>query len=310
MLKGKDMLSIHDLSVDEVQEILALAKELKAKQKAGVPHEILKGKTLGMIFEKSSTRTRVSFETGMYQLGGQALFLSNRDLQLGRGEPIRDTARVLSRYLDGIMIRTFGHDRVEELAKWADIPVINALTDLLHPCQVLTDLLTIEEYKGKNLKGLKMAYVGDGNNMTNSFLYGCAKVGMTFVAATPEDYRPDDTVFKNALEDAKETGAALSLVTDPKEAVKDADIVVTDTWASMGQEAEHEARKKIFAPYQVNKELLKGADKRVIVMHCLPAYRGEEITEEVLEANADVIFDEAENRLHTQKAIMALTMAD
>ncbi|WP_278503682.1 ornithine carbamoyltransferase [Mitsuokella multacida] len=310
MLKGKDMLSIHDLSVDEVQEILALAKELKAKQKAGVPHEILKGKTLGMIFEKSSTRTRVSFETGMYQLGGQALFLSNRDLQLGRGEPIRDTARVLSRYLDGIMIRTFGHDRVEELAKWADIPVINALTDVLHPCQVLTDLLTIEEYKGKNLKGLKMAYVGDGNNMTNSFLYGCAKVGMTFVAATPEDYRPDETVFKNALEDAKETGAALSLVTDPKEAVKDADIVVTDTWASMGQEAEHEARKKIFAPYQVNKELLKGADKRVIVMHCLPAYRGEEITEEVLEANANVIFDEAENRLHTQKAIMALTMAD
>lgn len=310
MLKGKDMLSIHDLSVDEVQEILALAKELKAKQKAGVPHKILKGKTLGMIFEKSSTRTRVSFETGMYQLGGQALFLSNRDLQLGRGEPIRDTARVLSRYLDGIMIRTFGHDRVLELAKWADIPVINALTDLLHPCQVLTDLLTIEEYKGKNLKGLKMAYVGDGNNMTNSFLYGCAKVGMTFVAATPEDYRPDATVFKNALEDAKETGASLSLVTDPHEAVKDADIVVTDTWASMGQEAEHEARKKIFAPYQVNKELLEGADKRVIVMHCLPAYRGEEITEEVLEANADVIFDEAENRLHTQKAIMALTMAD
>lgn len=310
MLKGKDMLSIHDLSVDEVQEILALAKDLKAKQKAGVPHKILEGKTLGMIFEKSSTRTRVSFETGMYQLGGQALFLSNRDLQLGRGEPIRDTARVLSRYLDGIMIRTFGHDRVEELAKWADIPVINALTDLLHPCQVLTDLLTIEEYKGKNLKGLKMAYVGDGNNMTNSFLYGCAKVGMTFVAATPEDYRPDATVFKNALEDAKETGASLSLVTDPHEAVKDADIVVTDTWASMGQEAEHEARKKIFAPYQVNKELLEGADKRVIVMHCLPAYRGEEITEEVLEANADVIFDEAENRLHTQKAIMALTMAD
>ena len=310
MLKGKDMLSIHDLSVDEVQEILALAKELKAKQKAGVPHKILEGKTLGMIFEKSSTRTRVSFETGMYQLGGQALFLSNRDLQLGRGEPIRDTARVLSRYLDGIMIRTFGHDRVEELAKWADIPVINALTDLLHPCQVLTDLLTLEEYKGKNLKGLKMAYVGDGNNMTNSFLYGCAKVGMTFVAATPEDYRPDATVFKNALEDAKETGASLSLVTDPHEAVKDADIVVTDTWASMGQEAEHEARKKIFAPYQVNKELLEGADKRVIVMHCLPAYRGEEITEEVLEANADVIFDEAENRLHTQKAIMALTMAD
>jgi ornithine carbamoyltransferase len=244
----------------------------------------------------------------MYQLGGQALFLSNRDLQLGRGEPIKDTARVLSRYLDGIMIRTFGHDRAEELAKWADVPVINALTDLLHPCQVLTDLLTIQEHKGKNLKGLKMAYVGDGNNMTNSYMYGCAKTGMTFVAATPADYRPDETVTKQAIEDAKLTGASITLVTDPKEAVKDADIVVTDTWASMGQEDEHDARKKIFAPYQVNKDLLAGADKRVIVMHCLPAYRGEEITEEVLEANADVIFDEAENRLHTQKAIMALTM--
>lgn len=310
MLKGKDMLSIHDLSVDDVQEILALAKELKAKQKAGIEHHLLKGKTLGMIFEKSSTRTRVSFETGMYQLGGQALFLSNRDLQLGRGEPIKDTARVLSRYLDGIMIRTFGHDRVVEMAKYASIPVINALTDLLHPCQVLTDLLTIQEHKGKNLKGLKMAYVGDGNNMTNSYMYGCAKAGMTFMAATPEDYRPDEQVVKNAIEDAKATGASITLVTDPKEAVKDADIVVTDTWASMGQEAEHDMRKKIFAPYQVNKELLQGADKRVIVMHCLPAYRGEEITEDVFEANADVIFDEAENRLHTQKAIMALTMGD
>lgn len=308
MLKGKDMLSIHELSVDEVQEILTLAKELKAKQKAGVEHHLLKGKTLGMIFEKSSTRTRVSFETGMYQLGGQALFLSNRDLQLGRGEPIKDTARVLSRYLDGIMIRTFGHERVEELAQWADVPVINALTDLLHPCQVLTDLLTIQEHKGKNLKGLKMAYVGDGNNMTNSYMYGCAKAGMTFVAATPENYRPDETVRKNAMEDAKQTGASISVITDPKEAVKGADIVVTDTWASMGQEDEHEARKKIFAPYQVNKELMALADKRAIVMHCLPAYRGEEITEEVLEANADVIFDEAENRLHTQKAVMALTM--
>ena len=310
MLKGKDMLSIHDLSVDEVQEILALAAELKAKQKAGIEHHLLKGKTLGMIFEKSSTRTRVSFETGMYQLGGQALFLSSRDLQLGRGEPIKDTARVLSRYLDGIMIRTFGHDRVEELAEYASVPVINALTDLLHPCQVLTDLLTIKEHKGKDLKGLKMAYVGDGNNMTNSYMYGCAKVGMTFVAATPEDYRPNETVTKNAIADAKATGASITLVTDPKEAVKDADIIVTDTWASMGQEAEHDARKKIFAPYQVNQELLNEADKRVIVMHCLPAYRGEEITEDVFEANANVIFDEAENRLHTQKAIMALTMAD
>ena len=310
MLKGKDMLSIHDLSVDDFEEILALAAELRAMQKAGVEHHILEGKTLGMIFEKSSTRTRVSFETGMYQLGGQALFLSNRDLQLGRGEPIKDTARVLSRYLDGIMIRTYGHDRAQELAQWAEIPVINALTDLLHPCQVLTDMLTIREHKGKNLKDLKMVYVGDGNNMTNSFLYGAAKAGMTFVAATPEDYRPDAEVYKNALEDAKETGADISLMANPIEAVKDADIVVTDTWASMGQEAEHDARKKIFAPYQVNKELLTKADKRVIVMHCLPAYRGEEITEDVFEENADVIFDEAENRLHTQKAIMALTMGD
>ena len=310
MLKGKDMLSIYDLSVDDFEEILALAAELKAMQKAGVEHHILEGKTLGMIFEKSSTRTRVSFETGMYQLGGQALFLSNRDLQLGRGEPIKDTARVLSRYLDGIMIRTYGHDRAQELAQWAEIPVINALTDLLHPCQVLTDMLTIREHKGKNLKDLKMVYVGDGNNMTNSFLYGAAKAGMTFVAATPEDYCPDAEVYKNALEDAKETGADISLMANPIEAVKDADIVVTDTWASMGQEAEHDARKKIFAPYQVNKELLTKADKRVIVMHCLPAYRGEEITEDVFEENADVIFDEAENRLHTQKAIMALTMGD
>ena len=310
MLKGKDLLSIHDLSVDEVNEILALAHDLKAKQKAGIEHHLLKGKTLGMIFEKSSTRTRLSFETGMYQLGGQALFLSNRDLQLGRGEPIKDTARVMSRYLDGIMIRTFGHDRVEEFAEWSDVPVINALTDLLHPCQVLIDLLTIQEHKGKNLKGLKMAYVGDGNNMTNSFMYGCAKAGINFVAATPEDYKPDMQVFANAVEDAKETGATIELVTDPFEAAKGADIVVTDTWASMGQEAEHDERKKIFKDYQVNADLLKQADKRVIVMHCLPAYRGEEITDEIMEAYADVIFDEAENRLHTQKAIMALLMGD
>ena len=308
MLKGKDLLSIHDLSVEEVNEILALAHELKAKQKAGIEHHLLKGKTLGMIFEKSSTRTRVSFQTGMYQLGGQALFLSNRDLQIGRGEPIKDTARVLSRYVDGIMIRTFEHEKVEELAEWSDVPVINALTDLLHPCQVLTDLLTIQEYKGKQLKGLKMAYVGDGNNMTNSYMYGCAKAGSDFVAAAPKGYEPDMQVFENACKDAEETGASIKLVNDPFEAAKGADIVVTDTWASMGQEAEHDMRKKIFAPYQVNAQLLAEADKRVIVMHCLPAYRGEEITEEILEAYADVIFDEAENRLHTQKAIMALTM--
>lgn len=306
----EDMLSIHDLSVSEVEDILSFAAELKAMQKSGVKHEILKGKSLGMIFEKSSTRTRVSFEVGMYQLGGQALFLSSRDLQLGRGEPIKDTARVLSGYLDGIMIRTFGHERAEELAKYASIPVINALTDLLHPCQVLTDLLTIREYKGKNLKNLKIAYVGDGNNMTHSFLYGAAKTGMTLSVATPKDYAPKDFVVKNAMEDAKETGAKIEILNDPVKAVEFADIVVTDTWASMGQEAEHDERKKIFAPYQVNRDLLSHADKRAIVMHCLPAYRGEEITDEVFEANASVIFEEAENRLHTQKAIMALTMSD
>ncbi len=310
MLKGKDLLSIHDLSVDEVFEILDLAAELKAKQKAGVPHKILRGKTLGMIFEKSSTRTRVSFEVGIFQLGGTGLFLSNKDLQLGRGEPIKDTARVLSRYLDGIMIRTFGHDRVVELAKYADVPVINGLTDLLHPCQVLTDLLTIREHKGKNFRSLKMAYVGDGNNMTNSYLYGAAKVGMTLAVATPKNYKPNEEVYENALSDAEETGAKLSWTESPVEAVKDADIVVTDTWASMGQEAEHDERKKIFVPYQVNRELLKNASKNAIVMHCLPAYRGEEITDEVFEENANVIFDEAENRLHAQKAIMALTMCD
>lgn len=308
MLQGKDLLSIHDLSTDEVAEILDFAAQLKVMQKSGVEHKILAGKTLGMIFEKSSTRTRVSFEVGIFQLGGTGLFLSSKDLQLGRGEPIKDTARVLSRYLDGIMIRTFEQEKVEELAKYADIPVINGLTDLLHPCQVLTDLLTIREHKGKNFRALKAAYVGDGNNMTNSLLYGAAKIGMTLAVATPANYKPNQKVFENALADAEETGANLTWSEDPVEAVKDADIVITDTWASMGQEAEHDARKKIFAPYQVNKKLLSGASKNVIAMHCLPAYRGEEITDEVFEENAHVIFDEAENRLHTQKAIIALTM--
>ena len=308
MLRGKDLLSIHDLSTDDVAEILDFAAELKTMQKAGVEHKLLAGKTLGMIFEKSSTRTRVSFEVGIFQLGGTGLFLSSKDLQLGRGEPIKDTARVLSRYLDGIMIRTFEQAKVEELAKFAKIPVINGLTDLLHPCQVLTDLLTIREHKGKNFRALKMAYVGDGNNMTNSYLYGAAKVGMTLAVATPEGYKPNQKVFENALADAEETGANLSWMENPEDAVCDADIIATDTWASMGQEAEHDARKKIFAPYQVNKNLLSHASKNAIVLHCLPAYRGEEITDEVFEDNAHVIFDEAENRLHTQKAIMALTM--
>ena len=309
MLKGKDLLSIHELSRDEVEEILSLAQELKAKQKAGIPHRILEGKSLGMIFEKSSTRTRVSFEVGMYQLGGQALFLSSSDLQLGRGEPIKDTARVLSRYLDGIMIRTYGHERIEELAEWADVPVINALSDLLHPCQALTDLLTIREYKGKNLTGLKMAYVGDGNNMTHSLMYAAAKVGMNFAVATPEGYEPNAEVVANAKADAAATGATVTITHNPMEAVAGAAVIVTDTWTSMGQEAEHDARTAVFRPYQVNWELVaESGDPRCIVMHCLPAYRGEEITEDVFEEFANVIFDEAENRLHVQKAIMALVM--
>ena len=311
MNKGMDLLSIHELSADDVEEILTLAADLKAKQKAGIPHKLLAGKTLGMIFEKSSTRTRVSFEVGMYQLGGQALFLSSRDLQLGRGEPIKDTARVLSRYLDGIMIRTYGHERIEELAHYADIPVINALSDLLHPCQALTDLLTIREYKGKNLAGLKMAYVGDGNNMTHSLMYAAAKVGMNFAAATPEGYEPNAEVVANAKADAAATGATITITHNPMEAVAGADVIVTDTWASMGQEAEHDARTAVFRPYQVNWELVaESGDARCIVMHCLPTYRGEEITEDVFEEFADVIFDEAENRLHVQKAIMALVMGD
>lgn len=305
---NKDFLTIHDLSPDEVEHVLDLATHLKAMQASGVPHRYLEGQTLGMIFEKSSTRTRVSFEVGMYQLGGSALFLSSHDTQLGRGEPIKDTARVLSRYLDGIMIRTFAHETAEDLAKWADIPVINALTDLLHPCQVMADLLTMREHKGKNLSELKVAFVGDGNNMANSYLYGAAKTGIMLSVATPKTHQPNKTVVKNAMKDAKETGAKLILTDDPMEAVKNADVIVTDTWASMGQEAEHDKRKKIFAPYQVNKALLKKADRRAIVMHCLPAYRGEEITDEVFEANAGVIFDEAENRLHAQKAIMTLLM--
>ena len=310
MNKGMDLLSIHELRADDVEEILTLAADLKAKQKAGIPHKLLAGKTLGMIFEKSSTRTRVSFEVGMYQLGGQALFLSSRDLQLGRGEPIKDTARVLSRYLDGIMIRTYGHERIEKLAHYADIPVINALSDLLHPCQALTDLLTIREYKGKKLAGLKMAYVGDGNNMTHSLMYAAAKVGMNFAAATPEGYEPNAEVVTNAKADAAATGATVTITHNPMEAVEGADVVVTDTWASMGQEEEHDARTAVFRPYQVNRALVDAADARCIVMHCLPAYRGEEITEDVFEEFADVIFDEAENRLHVQKAIMALVMGD
>ena len=309
-MKGRDLLSIHDLTTEEVYKILDLAKDLKAKQKAGIEHHLLKGKTLGMIFQKSSTRTRVSFEVGMFQLGGSALFLSGNDLQIGRGEPIKDTARVLSRYLDGVMIRTFAHADLEEFAKYADIPVINALTDLLHPCQVLTDLLTIQEHKSEQLKGLKLAYIGDCNNMVHSLMYGCAKVGMHFVVATPKGCQPNAEVFANAVEDAKRAGGSITVVNDIYEAAKDADVLYTDVWASMGQESEREERCRIFKDYQINIKLMEVASKSAIVLHCLPAHRGEEISEEVLEKYQDVIFDEAENRLHVQKAIMALTMCD
>ena len=308
MQKGDDFISIHDLSVAEVEEVLALTKELKYKQKHGIPHQLLAGKTLGMIFEKSSTRTRVSFETGIYQLGGQGLFLSNRDLQIGRGEPIKDTARVLSRYVDGIMIRTFAHSNVTEFAEYADIPVINALTDLLHPCQAMTDIFTATEYKGNDLTGCKMTFVGDGNNMAHSLMFACAKMGMHFVFAGPKGFEPNAGIVALAKEDAEETGGSITITHDPLAAAKDADIFYTDVYASMGQEAEYEKRLSIFNGYQVNRELLDVAAKDAIVMHCLPAHREEEITNEVFELNANVIFDEAENRLHTQKAIMALIM--
>ncbi len=307
--KGRDFLSLHDFTTEEIYQILDLAAELKEKQKKGETHHILKGKTLGMIFEKSSTRTRVSFEVGMYQLGGSALFLSNRDLQIGRGEPIRDTARVLSRYLDGIMIRTFEGAKVEELADFASIPVINALTDEEHPCQVLADLQTIREHKGE-LKGLKMVYIGDGNNMVNSLMHGCAKVGMDISVATPAGYEPMESMVAEAMEDAKAFGSKVEITQDILAAAKDADVVYTDVWASMGQEGEAEKRQIAFKDYQVNAAVMAVAKPDAIVLHCLPAHRGEEITDEVIESKQSVVFDEAENRLHAQKAVMALIMAD
>ncbi|MCX7714564.1 MAG: ornithine carbamoyltransferase [Clostridia bacterium] len=303
----KDFLSLHDCTKEEITGLIKLAIKLKAEQKNGVPHPILKGKTLGMIFTKSSTRTRVSFEVGMTQLGGYPLFLSSNDIQLGRGETIYDTAKVLSRYLDGIMIRTFSHQDVLDLAEYADIPVINALTDLLHPCQVLADLMTIYEHKGK-LEELKLAYVGDGNNMAHSLMYGCAKMGMNISVATPKGYECNGEVVENAREDAKQSGCNLVITNDPVEAVKDADVVYSDTWVSMGQEAEKEERVKIFMPYQVNKELFAKAKPDAVFMHCLPAYRGYEVTEDVIDSPQSIIFDEAENRLHAQKAVMATLM--
>ncbi|MBQ2860966.1 MAG: ornithine carbamoyltransferase [Peptococcaceae bacterium] len=306
-LKGRDFLTLKDFTRQEIEEMVNLGIDLKAKQKAGIPTPILEGKTLGMIFQKSSTRTRVSFEVGMYQLGGSALFLSTNDLQIGRGEPIKDTARVLSRYLDGIMIRTYSHADVEELAEYADIPVINGLTDDYHPTQIIADLITIQEHKGK-LEGIKFAYVGDGNNMTHSLMIGCAKVGMDVTVACPDGYMPNPEIVALAQGYAAESGGSVTVMHDPKEAVKGVDVVYTDTWASMGQEAEKEIRKKAFAGYQVDDALMALAKPDAVFMHCLPAYRGMEVTDEVMESAQSVVFDEAENRLHAHKAIMASVM--
>ncbi len=299
----KHLLKLMDLTENEIIEILNTADQLKYEKKNGITHHILKGKTLGMIFEKSSTRTRVSFEVGMYDLGGTALFLSSRDLQIGRGEPVQDTARVLSRYLDGIMIRTFDQEEVESLARCGTIPIINGLTDYCHPCQVLADLMTIREHKGC-LKGNKLCYIGDGNNMTNSLIVGGIKMGMSVSVACPKGYEPDAEIMKWAR------GVGDFVCTDdPFVAAKDADVLYTDVWASMGQEAEAEQRKKIFCGYQINSALMAVAHPNAMVLHCLPAHRGEEITDDVLEAHADEIFDEAENRLHAQKAVLVKCLA-
>ena len=299
----KHLLKMLDLSKDEIIEILNLADQLKYELKHNIPHKKLEGKSLGMIFQKASTRTRVSFETGMYQLGGNPLFLSANDLQIGRGEPVQDTARVLSRYLDGIMIRTFAQKEVEDLAEYGSIPVINGLTDFCHPCQVLADLMTVREFK-QQFDGLKMCYIGDGNNMANSLIVGGLKVGMKVSVACPENYSPAKEVLDFA------NGNPDFFMTDkPIEAAVDADVIFTDVWTSMGQEAERAAREKAFAGYQVNDELLSAAHADCMVQHCLPAHREEEITEKVFEAHANEIFEEAENRLHAQKAVMVLTMA-
>ena len=300
----KHLLKLLDLSTEAITDILNLADQLKYEQKHGIPHNILKGQTLGMIFQKSSTRTRVSFETGMYQLGGQALFLSSRDLQIGRGEPVQDTARVLSRYLSGIMIRTFAQKEVEDLAEYGSIPIINGLTDYCHPCQVLADLQTVREHKNK-LDGLKFCYIGDGNNMANSLTVGALKVGMSVSLGCPEGYFPDQTI----IDFAKQYPGKFQIISNPVEAAADADVVYTDVWASMGQEGEAAKRREVFKGYQINDAVMASAKPDAMVMHCLPAHREEEITAKVFEQHADEIFDEAENRLHAQKAVMVRLMA-
>ena len=303
----KNLLKMDDLNKEEILEILNLADQLKYELKHNIPHEHLKGKTLGMIFEKSSTRTRVSFETGMYQLGGNALFLSSRDLQIGRGEPVEDTARVLSRFIQGIMIRTFSQDEVNTLANYSSIPIINGLTDLEHPCQVLADLMTIREYKNI-LEGLNIAYIGDGNNMAHSLIIGCLKIGTNLSIACPEEYMPNEEYISRGKELANIEGTTFNVYNNPTDAVKDADVVITDSWSSMGEEVNVKEKIKVFEGFQVNDNLLSLAKPNAMVLHCLPAHRGEEITHEVLEAHADEIFDESENRLHAQKAILVKLM--
>ncbi len=290
---------------DDILDILRTAEEMKKKR--DLDDQPLKGKVLAMIFEKSSTRTRVSFEVGMIELGGFAVTLNTKDLQMGRGETVADTARVLSRYVDGIMYRAYEHSMVMELAKHATVPVINGLDNFEHPCQIMADLLTVKEHLGK-LKGIKMAYVGDGNNVCNSLMLGCAMVGMDLSCGCPKGYEPDPGVLKKAKAIAKKNGCKLKVVESPKEAVKDADVVYTDVWVSMGQEEEQKLREKIFKPYQVNDDLMSVAHKKAIVMHCLPAHRGMEITDEVIDSPASVVMDQAENRLHAQKAIMVALM--
>ena len=299
-----NFLKLSDLSCEEITAVLDLADELKRKKKEKIEHKMLKDKTLGMIFKKSSTRTRVSFEVGMYELGGNAIFLSSDNTQMGRGEPAEDTARVLSRYLDGIMIRTYEQEEVETLAKFASIPIINGLTDLCHPCQVAADLMTIREYK-KELKGKKLCYIGDGNNMANSLIVGAVKTGMQISVACPGGYEPDDEVVRWA-----EQNGSLILSDDPQKCAKDADVLYTDVWASMGMESEIKERREIFAPYQINDEIMSFAKDDAMVLHCLPAHKEEEITEKVFEEHADEIFEQSENRIHVQKAIMVMLMAD
>ena len=300
---NKDLLRMDNLSKEEILDILNLADQLKYEQKHGIEHHLLKGKSLGMIFEKASTRTRVSFEVGMYQLGGHPLFLSSKDLQIGRGEPIQDTARVLSRYLDGIMIRTFSQKGIETLAECSSIPIINGLTDDEHPCQVLADLMTIREKK-LILEGLKVAYIGDGNNMCNSLIIGCLTLGMNIAIANPIGYKPPKYYIEKGIELANENKVSFEMTENPAEAIKNADIIITDVWASMGQEDEVKKRQVAFKGYQVNSKVMKLANDDAIVLHCLPAHREEEITEEIFEAHADIIFEEAENRLHAQKAVL------